>query len=740
MGIQLRIAVYLTFTCLLTACNIEVTILGKGTVQAIYENAEPLDPTAGNCASDICFKVDSDATVELHPTPQPGYEFAGWQGGCEAIINCTLTGSRDRSLVAVFKSKSEIMPLMSYADRYFFSGPWPTDLKTKSDGTLDTNNFPFNGKLFESIVEREAGRSIGYAPNGAIYFPIASDIPHFPVFLTSGQPETSAIQVVNLNPQSPNYGTSHPIRVGLFRSDELEKDSLLHIHPLDGFELEAGSQYAAFMLTGSSHLPFDVVKSPQMESLSAGKGNSTLEQHWQTLKNHLVQHTAIDPQQVAAFTLFSIQGEHANVAKVREYLDSVDFDDELQHPIAIENHTPACTEWEINNNASKTFWINYSTPFFLKGKPPFVLNGGKLNLDENGKVKHRFHVQNKALLMVPCRTDIPAQGYPLEVYGMGTSTPLTDFQSLRTYSSGAIGSIKIFVSAPYTDDRDYGEEMGNLSVLEKLFRIDAQYIMGALGDMNPLNLGAVQTQYLQNAAELIFSYELATRLSDYLEDHPIPNLSSDETKIDKTNVTFGGFSLGALTSLQASKLRNVNKNQVLMVVPRPTASHANGLIAYLEQQFLTQSQLNVFGALLGVDYPFQLDDPIWTMLQQVIAPIDPVNSVDELKDKNVLLMMSSYYDGLHGGAASYELAAALYQQHGARPYYVSEFSRNAYPLVDYVRSPELDFGEIYENQPIKVITTFADGWDAYMTFTSQMTGTRFSADAQEDPLPYETNY
>jgi len=360
----------LTATCLLflSACNVEVVTLGEGTVNVISNNAIP-------CGDDeACLDGGYNRLIELQAAPAEDYVFAGWAGDCEGMGSCTVRTLGSKTVVASFKSRLYIEPLMDYSDNFFFSGPWPTDLKLKADGRIDLKGYPFQSSLFENAIKRDAANMHGFARNDAIYLPIATDIPYFDDFYEDFNYDN--FQLVNLSPASPRYLQTINLQARQYRDDNLEKDSLLRLKLPSGYTLDAATTYGLVVYSGAIHGPHPTIRQGKTMARIINEGaTGELQQHWQLIGNYVRDHGSKPVESVAAFSVFTTQDESPNIEKVRSFLADYPYAESIEIT-ELNQLTFECDTHPAPDTLSDIYELRVRLPFFLKGKPPFLLNGG----------------------------------------------------------------------------------------------------------------------------------------------------------------------------------------------------------------------------------------------------------------------------------------------------------------------------------------------------------------------------
>ena len=713
MGNLIRAAIAVCCLLLLSACNIDVVTLGEGQVRVLSSNAEPCT------GSDQCLQGGYNRLVELEAIAAEGFVFTGWAGACEGLDTCTVRTLGQKTVVATFKTQYSIIPLMNYSDAFFFSGPWPTDLKRKADGRLNLAGYPFKNSLFERAVKRDAAQMNGYSRNDAVYIPIATDIVDWYAEKEPGA--WTGFLLVNLSPESPHYLHTIPVIGDLHRDEVLQKDALLRITPDHGYSLDAATTYGLIMLESPIGGPlYRVEKGAAMNRIINGEAEGLLQQHWTLVSDYLTQHTSHSPEEVAAFSIFTTQDVSPNLAKVRSFLAQRDDDAVLDHLLEIRPITNNCST-SASNNRSDLLELTLRYPFFLQGKPPFLFNGGDLNLDDAGNLQaSSTGTEARVIMAMPCGEDIPEQGCPIEVSALETGGSLDLYMEYGLITEVNTHAVKFYVPAPYTSDRLYDGGLANLNWLENLLGIEKEWIIFGLGDFNPVNWNAVEPQYLQYASDMIFTYYIGTRLSQHFSTLDNDDFSQ-RSRVDPNELTFSGVSLGAMAAVNANTLYQDNKNLVTMIMPRPSIQHINNIVDGLLADYISGQSLDILEWVLGVEFPVDLNDPTLSMMQTVIDRIDTINHLDYMEHKNVLMGLAEFDEPLHGGEASYLFAEVFDHRFGINPVFYGAKNRRDFPIENYNNSPGYWAGDWISGDPVQLVVPYFEAFAAAQKFPWNMT-------------------
>jgi hypothetical protein len=326
-------------------------------------------------------------------------------------------GTRTRSLF-------ELAALRS-AQTDLYAIPFPSDLRRRSDGTIDLGPLATGqSELIQRYLSLAArAESGGFSTNGAAYFRFSGPID--PACLPASPAESrqpgSPVQWVNIDERSPAYGTRVPVRVRFTAEQGLYiGPHSLAVLPVPGFTLEPDTRYA--VLLG--------------ETLCDLKGNSV--------------GPAADFEQMLAETppgdRPEVHGAHAALAPLRAYLARFSLTGVISaavfttgdptrlagraRAVLIKNLAPKAEKVEAVRETSKLVELrgSYSAPNFQSGAPPYMqpADGGVIELDANRDPKPARNETLRFALTVPKGT-MPASGWPIVIYAHGTGGDYRSF-------------------------------------------------------------------------------------------------------------------------------------------------------------------------------------------------------------------------------------------------------------------------------------------------------------------------
>lgn len=668
MDTVFRYATVLLCALFLAACKISTDTLGEGTIHLTSDNATP-------CASaNGCYDGGFNRTVTFSAEPAAGYEFTGWAGDCEGLGECTVHTSGDRHVIATFKTRNAIVPLMQYTRDFFFSGPWPSDMRRKTDGTLDLQDFPEEKGWLFPRVKALAGSMQGFARNGTLYMPLASrleSVDSSRQFWLTGSSD-DILQLINLNPASEHYLARSPLSVSLLSSDRLDQDSLLAITPTLPAALEANSVYGLVLFETSSttHFSRPVVASQAMRDISANGSSGLLGQHWQQIRQHVANNTPFSASQVASFSVFTTQDNPAIYQQLQEFhsrfSDKVSLDSvQLLSDTSAYGRLNSCQAGD--QREVQAFLFTADLPRFLSGKPPYLLQGGNYQYDSNGQLTTNGQVTRTTFaVVIPCTT-APDEGWPVEIVATGTGVGLNDRVDFEPDFDRNHRVVQVILPSPFPisgNDRQFPGGTENLSLLTNLLNLDMGYFTAVLADVNPLNLDAMLPVHTQYASDMLYALNFLRHYPNYLQQYSAALDPADRIndfiglRINPQQIAFRGESLGGIAALHANAITRENSTLILDIVPRTNVSHINNLMEGVKV-LAGENVGNAIAQLTGIDFPLDTQVPFAALLQTAIDPLDIMNRIPDLKERNLYLGMAEFNDALHGGEPSYRFAEAV---------------------------------------------------------------------------------
>lgn len=324
------------------------------------------------------------------------------------------------------------------ATHAFFDLPWPSDVRRNPDGTLDVSEFPQprENVLVRRYLDAIEADTRGYSVNGGTYlrFSASVDTDTLPADALVAQLDTASVFLMNVDADSPNVGTRHPVNVSY--RDEATRYWPAHcvaVLPVFGIPLEWDTTYAVVITNDvKPEAGGDYERDTDFEAI-LGDGTSDPD---------VVAARAIHAPALAALATAGVaesdiltMAVFTTSAAYNELLAGRDFlMDEYELPVADVN------AWQPNASAATHVEVlgEYGpSPIFQQGDLPYMRteDGGDFEIvDGVPVVQGEFDVRF-SLTLPPDTVPMPAEGYPIVLYAHGTGG------DYRSYVRNGVGAM-----------------------------------------------------------------------------------------------------------------------------------------------------------------------------------------------------------------------------------------------------------------------------------------------------------
>jgi hypothetical protein len=303
-------------------------------------------------------------------------------------------------LVCACTASSGTTALFAQDGSDFYELPFPNDLRRHDDGSLDLSRFPTNSILVDEY-RADAEALDGFGLNSAMFarFSGPLDETSLPDPAASTMPGAS-VYLVNLT-----TGERTPI-IAHFRADPTNTigGNRLAVRPYPGFPLDEGTTYA-LVITSRVR---DASGAP-VEATEELKTTLATAPWYARLKDYLAQ----NPDDVVSAAVFTTQ--HATDVG-----------------LAIRNGvfaTPAPTASDLTPGLDTPAYVavtgTYTAPNFQTGQPPYLDDGGEIQVGSDGVAIVQRMEPMRFALTVPLGA-VPPNGFPICIYAHGTGG---DYQS-----------------------------------------------------------------------------------------------------------------------------------------------------------------------------------------------------------------------------------------------------------------------------------------------------------------------
>jgi hypothetical protein len=459
----------------------------------------------------------------------------GWMGlWFAALAGCTGTpmdGDAGRDDAAMDSDPVPVTPLAHWElnregpNRFLL--PWPSDLALTASGHLDLRYIPndVNNALIQGYVSALEGRIRGFSPVAATYFrfSVPLDPATLPANVTASREAGSSVQLLDVDPDSPERGRRHPVQVYFrTRATRYWTANTLAVAPAVGFPLRPHTRYA-LVLTDALRAAdgATLARDRDLTAVLATEGGDEA----------VVQARALHAPSVAEI-------ERSGLARERILSMAVfttqDPTEELFRAVEVaRTYSPAPAFVDIERRGANDRFTTYAghygpNPVFQTGAAPYDAPGsGDFESDETGRPRVQRPERIAFALTVPTGTP-PAGGWPVAIYAHGTGGNAQSFISDGTAASLAAEGIAVFgFDQIFNGERIVGADSGGTA--------EAQFF----NFQNPL---AGRNNNRQAALDLVVAGRVVRSMRVPAETAQ----TTDDVTFDARRVMFFGHSQGGL--------------------------------------------------------------------------------------------------------------------------------------------------------------------------------------------------
>ncbi len=516
----------------------------------------------------------------------------------------------------------------------FFDFPWPSDARIDDSGHADMTGFPNpdENDILTMYLETMEEDIVGFGNNSPIYFRFKVDIHerHLPVLPVDSLEADASVVLVDVDPDSPDYGSFIPVHTSyLIQATTYSPSHLLAVAPAWGFPLRPATTYAAVVrrsLEDARGCP--LVPDPGLEQLlspaSAGTADPALAAVYAPLKAVLPT-IGIAPEDVAAATVFTTQDPVSDLAAIRDYihgaLPSPQLDPDLERPLWYVPEDPdyqhigeeeaamdAGTGGHQGSVPSKPrayhlFEGRYRAPNFQEGDPPYAETGGAIRFDDSGDPIVQVPDEPIRFCLAVPKGPQPETGWPLAIYAHGTGGDYKSMLYSGTYHVADILTQR-GVAVIGIDEPLHGERAPEGTDPE-------------LMSFNFLNPDSARSVFRQAAIDVFYlAWLCRTALVLPAEESP----TGSDIRFDPEHLVFFGHSHGAIAGALIAPFETDILGSFL--------SEAGGGLSQtilLRKDYIDFAEL--FRTVLGMAESDPLDEfhPVMAVVQTLVDITDPIN-------------------------------------------------------------------------------------------------------------------
>lgn len=302
------------------------------------------------------------------------------------------------------------------AGHFYFNG-FPTDLRLQEDGRIQIDDFPRRFHILTNTYVKaiEKYNHIGgYHTISPIYLPFtgAIDVSALPDWDPEFAREDSPIQVVDVDPDSPEYGRRFPLDVSMTeKMDSYRPQDLLQIIPTFGINLRPDTTYAALVtdqvpVPEGNHVQQNRALGLVLDDVQAPELSDQAWSVYAPLRDYLAQQ-GMDPAGIIGATVWTT-GDPTRVLLTAADKVAQMATAPAENLLLLEDYPDYCViEGYVD------------TPGFQKGVIPYVLTGGQVEYDDQGAPLQQYSRKAKFVVTIPKHQPMPDSGFPMLFYHHG---------------------------------------------------------------------------------------------------------------------------------------------------------------------------------------------------------------------------------------------------------------------------------------------------------------------------------
>jgi hypothetical protein len=507
--------------------------------------------------------------------------------------------------------------LAQLSDTHFYDHPWPSDLRRDPDGSIHVAGFynPHLVPLLDTYITETQGLLPGFSPTAAMYLRFTGDIDPstLPVDPPHSVMPTASVELVNVDPKSPEHGKRHLLETFWQKADGVYwfADTLA-VRPALGYPLLPKTKYALVVTTAVKAA--DGTTITPSSDLAEVLGSKSVESRVQAAHDLYAPAVAdlasqgIPASDIVHLAVFTTNDPTADLFAVID-----DVRASVPAP-TVDPMTWMATDQAADYDAYEGYYG--PSPNYQNGVPPYSNSGGSF-VFLSGKPVVQNTFKQKFCLVVPnaAKCPMPAAGYPIVLYAHGTGgfyrSIINEGNSfgdlLSQHCMASMGINQIFS----------GDRPGSPGLNDPNYEGDEDLLF-----FNVNNLLAARTNGRQGAVDVVQQARLFTQTK-----MTVPaSVSRTQAVIsfDATKLVFLGHSEGGLNG----PLFLAGDNQALGGVL--SGSGAMITVALLDKTSPMPSVAQAVKTLLGLTSPAEaaelnLFHPVLNMAQAIVDATDPVN-------------------------------------------------------------------------------------------------------------------
>ena len=566
------------------ACDSGMVCAGDGTCTAIGEAGTSAlgEPCIGNewCQFDMACNAEGICDTIGAPGTAGIGESCSDDTDCQMFLNCEkgacfgfqpplwrgVTCSDPAAEVGAFRVYFEV-PQFGSSLNEFYRLPIPNDIRIK-DGYMSLAGHPTPGVLIEdlgdvaaeviSLMEQEIG---AWGNNEAVFFRFSHDVNSNSLSL--GKPGEGSVGIVNITSSSPDYGSRHG---GGYRYSGRARQYICHnwisLQPSTGSPFRPGETYAAIITTEvtQAETGMPVAQDADFTALLSASApvDDRLTHAWEVYEPFRAYLTdqGIDSSTIAAAAVFTVQEPQEPLQDLWAAVQVADTPTESGTYLCQFDPGPYATKDDPDRGCDTSVSGDYheiqgvvTLPQFQAGTPPFKNASDGGGIDFSLGPPTAVSTEDVVFSLTIPNYAMPAEGWPLVLYGHGTNGNYRSFVvdgtagdlSLVTLDNGQ----RVRLAVLSIDAVNHGSRRHSENWEQRWLDIDPSAYDPDVLFFNPLNPTAGRDNVLQGAAD----YFALIRWVETVDWSSSTSVTGEEIRFDVDKLYYLGHSQGSTTGV-----------------------------------------------------------------------------------------------------------------------------------------------------------------------------------------------
>jgi hypothetical protein len=302
----------------------------------------------------------------------------------------------------------------------YFDLPWPNDLYTTAEGTVDLSEFPNpsrNASLANYLTAIQANLR-GWGSNGAVYFSLAApvDARLLPREPAETMGPGAALFLIDVDDASPHRGEFTPAAIHYHEGATVYwPEHSIAIRPVYGIPLRPNTRYAAVLTNAVKPLAEpSFARDADFAAILGTGGDDAVERARALYEPALgvIEGAGVTRDAILSMAVFTTQDSVGELVRARDWIM-----ESFEMPQARD------TSWRLlatNPSFLDTEGTFGPMPTFQHGESPYTTQGtGGFMFAADGTPVVASTFEARFSLSVP-RSDMPENGYPIVLYAHGT--------------------------------------------------------------------------------------------------------------------------------------------------------------------------------------------------------------------------------------------------------------------------------------------------------------------------------